>query len=206
MPAFGSPRWPFAIHGMDQHRQRSSLFSKNFYIKKFEMQAQAIPKTLAAMTYHWSASGHVGLPQKKCGNPKAGRWCLLLVRWPFAIPGVDQYWTALCRLRTSNFCFWNAMMIENSKKRGAYIAPIRFWIPWIFACHGTEPSVGRSGDGMDCSEEMGSSAPFKGYGYVARMTPIKMIWGIKRRIRGKKPLNCQPRNQGYNGWNIQINE
>jgi len=50
---------------------------------------------------------------------------------------------------------------------------------------------------MDCSEEMGSSVAFEGYGYVARMMPIKMTWGIKRRIRGKKPLKSQPRNRGY---------
>jgi hypothetical protein len=43
---------------------------------------------------------------------------------------------------------------------------------------------------MDCAEEIGSSADFEGYGYVARITPIRMMWGIKRRMRGKRPLNC----------------
>ena len=42
---------------------------------------------------------------------------------------------------------------------------------------------------MDCAEEIGSSAVLDGYGYVARITPIKTIWGVKRTMRGKKPLN-----------------
>jgi len=49
---------------------------------------------------------------------------------------------------------------------------------------------------MGCSEEIGSSAAFEGNGYVVRMTPTRIIWGIKRRIRGKKPLNSQTRHRG----------
>jgi len=44
---------------------------------------------------------------------------------------------------------------------------------------------------------MGPSTDFDEYGYVARMTPMRIIWGIKKRMRGKKPLTCEPRNRGY---------
>lgn len=65
---------------------------------------------------------------------------------------------------------------------------MRFWIPWILACHDAEPSVGNEVGGT-CAEESfvvnkGSDEGFCGNGYVARMAPIRIICGSKSTSRG----------------------
>lgn len=63
-----------------------------------------------------------------------------------------------------------------------YNVPMRFWIAWIFACHGMDPSTGGSWSGtIDDIPPLSFVLP-AGYGYVARMIEISEMCG-RHRIR-----------------------
>ena len=60
--------------------------------------------------------------------------------------------------------------------------PIRFWIAWMFACHGTDPSAGGGWSGAIDDIPPLSFPLLAGYGYVARIMEINAICG-RHRIR-----------------------
>ena len=61
-----------------------------------------------------------------------------------------------------------------------YNVPIMFWIPWIFACHGMDPSAGGGCSGMIDDMPPLSFALLAGYGYVARMIEMNNMCGRHR--------------------------
>jgi hypothetical protein len=81
---------------------------------------------------------------------------------------------------------WSGLKGKQTDK-----APIKFWIPWMLACQGMEPSVGGGGRaslsvGSDPDDVYKGSEPgAEGYGYVARMMAMSEMWGISRMRRGK---------------------
>lgn len=91
-----------------------------------------------------------------------------------------------CAGERERWYVYGSISVKASEK-----APIKFWIPWMLACQGMEPSVGGGGRasfsaGSDPDDVYKGSEPgAEGYGYVARMMAMSEMWGISRMRRGK---------------------